>query len=322
MARLRRAPAPPLAVTRSAAPAVNLVLGYAAPELAAWVSAHREAVLRAAEAVETAYMAAVDELASRLPGGVGAWERARGSVLLYDSEREEHLARASKTVEDVEGWQSRALDPHGKRSVVALLPVRALNVANRWVHGFGSATGSGWTMTRLAPSPETPLELAGYDIRRMGVDVTQQTGEDGGVSVVGPPEWERRVLHALRVLYLRSAEAFGFVRQYVDTVKHAAQSGMGIKERTIYIADKTADASPEWLASVFAHEAYHAYLRLSGQYPVYGREAEEQECNAYQLRVLRGLNAREFEVAHLASQTGDHYREVFAGTVRYNPVRG
>jgi hypothetical protein len=159
---------------------VNVVLGYAAPELAAWVSAHREAVLRAAEAVETAYMAAVDELAPRLPGGVGAWERARGSVLFYDSERAEHLARPSTTVENVEGWRSRALDSHGKRSVVALLPVRALNVANRWVHGFGSANGSLWTMTRLAPSPETPLELASYDIRRMGVDVTQQTGEDGG----------------------------------------------------------------------------------------------------------------------------------------------
>jgi hypothetical protein len=48
------------------------VLGYAAPELAAWVDANREAVLRAAEAVETAYVEAVDELASRLPGGVGA----------------------------------------------------------------------------------------------------------------------------------------------------------------------------------------------------------------------------------------------------------
>jgi hypothetical protein len=155
-------------------------MGYAAPELAAWVDANREAVLRAAEAVETAYVEAVDELASRLPGGEGAWERARGSVLFYDSEREEHLARASKTVEDVEGWQSRALDSHGKRSVVALLPVRSLNVANRWVHGFGSATGSGWTMTRTAPSPETPLELASYDIRRMGVDVTQRMGEEGG----------------------------------------------------------------------------------------------------------------------------------------------
>ena len=180
MSRSRRIPAPPLAVTRSAAPAVNVVLGYAAPELAAWVSAHREAVLRAAEAVETAYMAAVDELASRLPGGAGAWERARGSVLFYDSEREEHLARPPTTVENVEGWQSRATDPNGYRSVVALLPVRALNVANRWVHGFGSANGSAWEMTRLAPSPETPLELAGYDIRRMGVDVTQRTGEDGG----------------------------------------------------------------------------------------------------------------------------------------------
>lgn len=171
---------PSLARTRSADPAVGILLGYAAPELAAWVGANREAVLRAAEAVETAYMAAVDELASRLPGGVSAWERARGSVLFYDSEREEHLARSPKTVKDVEGWQSRALDRHGKRSVVALLPVRSLKVANRWVHGFGSATGSGWTMTRLAPSPETPLELAGYDVRRMGVDVSQQTGEEGG----------------------------------------------------------------------------------------------------------------------------------------------
>lgn len=178
MARSRIA-APSLARTRSAAPAVGAVVGYAAPELSAWVAANREAVLRAAEAVETAYMAAVDELAPRLPGGVGAWERARGSVLFYDSEREEHLARSPKTVEDVEGWQSRALDRHGKRSVVALLPVRSLKVANRWVHGFGSATGSGWTMTRLAPSPETPLELASYDIRRMGVDVAQQTSEEG-----------------------------------------------------------------------------------------------------------------------------------------------
>jgi hypothetical protein len=157
-----------------------LVLGYAAPELAAWASANREAVLRAAEAVETAYMAAVDELAPRLPGGVGAWERARGSVLFYDSEREEHLARPPTTVENVEGWQSRNLDPHGYRSVVALLPVRSLDVANRWVYGFGSANGSLWSMTRLAPSPETPLELASYDIRRMGVDVSQRTGEDGG----------------------------------------------------------------------------------------------------------------------------------------------
>lgn len=179
MARSRIA-APSLARTRSAAPAVGAVVGYAAPELSAWVAANREVVLRAAEAVDAAYIAAVDALAPRLPGGEGAWERARGSVLFYDSEREEHFAKRPVTVEDVEGWQSRATDKHGKRSVVALLPVLSLDVANRWVHGFGSATGSGWTMTRTAPSPETPLELASYDIRRMGVDVTQRTGEDGG----------------------------------------------------------------------------------------------------------------------------------------------
>lgn len=180
MARRTRPEAPSLARTRSAAPAVGVLLGYAAPDLVAWASANRDAVLRAAEAVDAAYVAAVDALAPLLPGGEGAWERARGSLLLYDSEREEHLAKRPVTVEDVEGWQSRATDTHGKRSIVALLPVRSLDVANRWAHGFGSATGSLWTMTRLAPSPETPLELASYDIRRMGVDVSQPAGEEGG----------------------------------------------------------------------------------------------------------------------------------------------
>jgi hypothetical protein len=197
---------------------VGILLGYAAPELAAWVSAHREAVLRAAEAVDAAYIAAVDELASRLPGGEGAWERARGSVLFYDSEREEHLARASKTVENVEGWQSRALDSHGKRSVVALLPVRSLNVANRWVHGFGSATGSGWTMTRTAPSPETPLELASYDIRRMGVDVSQQTGEDGGGGSTMPTD-KKPVLDPIHELVLEALRLEGVRPLYRDPVR-------------------------------------------------------------------------------------------------------
>jgi hypothetical protein len=146
-----------------------------------------------------------------------------------------------------------------------------------------------------------------------------EASEGHGMRVVGPPAWKQRVLHALDLLRRYSAEVFGFVRQYADVVQHAEQSGMGIRERTIYIADATADASAEWLASVFAHEAYHAYLRLSGLYPEYGKEAEEQECNAYQLRVLRGLNAREKELAHLSGQTGGHYRTVFSGSVRYNP---
>lgn len=185
MARRTRPEAPSLARTRSAAPAVGILLGYAAPELSAWVSANREAVLRAAEAVDAAYIAAVDALAPRLPGGEGAWERASATLTIYDSESEEHRARKPSRIENVEGWQSRVADKHGKREVLALLPVRlpasegfVARLDNRWVSGHGSDRV--WTLTTAWPSPETPLELAGYEMRRRGVDVSQQTGEERG----------------------------------------------------------------------------------------------------------------------------------------------
>lgn len=179
MARSRTA-APSLARTRSAAPAVGILLDYAAPELAAWVSANREAVLRAAEAVDAAYVAAVDALAPRLPGGESAWERASATLTIYDSESEEHRARKPSRIENVEGWQSRIVDKDGRREVIALLPVRlpasegfVARLDNRWVSGHGSDRV--WTLTTAWPSPETPLELAGYEMRRRGVRAAKES---------------------------------------------------------------------------------------------------------------------------------------------------
>jgi hypothetical protein len=162
---------------------VGVLLGYAAPELAAWVDANREAVLRAAEAVDAAYVAAVDALAPLLPGGETVWERASASLTIYDSESEEHRARKPTRVENVEGWQSRATDKHGKRSVIALLPVRlpsghgfSAHLENRWVHGHGFDRA--WTLTTVWPSALKPLELADYDARRMGVRVEDLENEE------------------------------------------------------------------------------------------------------------------------------------------------
>jgi hypothetical protein len=162
---------------------VGILLDYAAPELAAWVSAHREAVLRAAEAVDAAYVAEVDALAPLLPGGETVWERASASLTIYDSESEEHRARKPTRVENVEGWQSRVTDKHGKRSVVALLPVRlpsghgfSAHLENRWVHGHGFDRA--WTLTTVWPSAIKPLELADYDARRMGVRVEDLENEE------------------------------------------------------------------------------------------------------------------------------------------------
>lgn len=183
MARRTRSEEPSLARTRSAAPAVGILLDYAAPELAAWVSAHREAVLRAAEAVDAAYVAEVDALAPLLPGGETVWERASASLTIYDSESEEHRAHKPTRAENVEGWQSRATDKHGKRSVIALLPVRlpsghgfSTHLENRWVHGHGFDRA--WTLTTVWPSALKPLELADYDARRMGVRVEDLENEE------------------------------------------------------------------------------------------------------------------------------------------------
>ncbi len=214
MARRTRPEAPSLARTRSAAPAVGILLDYAAPELTAWVSANREAVLRAAEAVDAAYVAEVDALAPLLPGGETVWERASASLTIYDSESEEHRARKPSRIENVEGWQSRVADKHGKREVLALLPVRlpasegfVARLDNRWVSGHGSDRV--WTLTTAWPSPETPLELAGYEMRRRGVDVSQQTGEEGGGGSTMPTD-KKPVLDPIHQLVV---EAFRLERR-------------------------------------------------------------------------------------------------------------
>lgn len=186
MARRTRTEAPSLARTRSALPTVTALRDFAAPELSAWVAAHSEAVLRAAESLDAAYIAEVDALAPLLPGGEEAWQRTRASLTVYDSEREERYARKPVTLTDVEGWQSIAADPHGKKAVIALFPpVRPPTGAgftsmldNRWVYGFG--TDRYWTLTTAWPSSAKPLELARYDLVRAGVATSQRAGKEGG----------------------------------------------------------------------------------------------------------------------------------------------
>ena len=129
----------------------------------------------------------------------------------------------------------------------------------------------------------------------------------GDTRYISDPEFTRKVQQAVNLLKTRGGVAYGNLIGCVERIRAYDRSGTDVYASpiTINIAEETFKASFTWLASVLAHESCHAALFLAGR-PHTGRESEE-ECNAYQLMILRQIGGPQGEITHLLNQMkGDH----------------
>jgi len=164
-----------------------------------------------------------------------------------------------------------------------------------------------------------------FDVGRPPRDVLQAfEAEDAmmgkkarGIEVnINDRKYKNKVLSAFQMLPSKDK---AFVTKYVDSVEFAykadgGRSGYNARSKTISLAAPTLKASRQWLASVLVHEAVHGEQGSS-----YHDNAtkSEQEAIARQLQTLIEVGGKEHEIAHLQSQMGDHWKDVFSGKQRW-----
>lgn len=127
------------------------------------------------------------------------------------------------------------------------------------------------------------------------------------------PKFTRKINKALDLLQTRAPASYGNLVSCVGFIVSANRSGVRVKpgsgwdarEVTIEIAEPTFNASTKWLASVLAHESFHAVEILNDD--LYSGVGSEQRAIAYQLMVLKQLRATHREITYLMLQKGDHF---------------
>ncbi|MCC7478713.1 hypothetical protein IT575_09690 [bacterium] len=135
-------------------------------------------------------------------------------------------------------------------------------------------------------------------------------------SVIGSTNFKTKVDAALKELKENTPEAYSVVQQYLGRIEEGFPSRVlaHTTPTVAYVSGEVANHSTVWLAGGIAHEAYHCklyidYKSLHGvpvPESVFAQREAEQRCNAFQLEVLRALNAPESEIKYMESQDGTH----------------
>jgi hypothetical protein len=190
-----------------------------------------------------------------------------------------------------------------------LLPSLVCNVPAQVIESFVMPTPT-ITVTPTAtliptptifPTPTTPADPTQY----------------GNVRIVGSDEFILQTRAALLLLEQMDPEAFHKVQTYVGIIEQGDHSGMWAWEvpPRYEVGDPTAFSTLTWYASTIAHDATHSelYHLYAAEHPgeyvpddVYGGVEKELYCNAYQLEVLKHINAPQWEIDYLAAQDGTH----------------
>jgi hypothetical protein len=110
-----------------------------------------------------------------------------------------------------------------------------------------------------------------------------------------------KIEECLKMLKEKANQYYIWLEKMDVKIRPFSKSGAAVTENTVDIASGTFNASKTWLASVIVHETIHIWQYRSKK-DYYG-QAAEQECNKYQLCVLRLLGAPQSEITYMLSQT-------------------
>ena len=126
----------------------------------------------------------------------------------------------------------------------------------------------------------------------------------GGIRLTGSPEFITQTRRALALLQAKAPGAFLKIQTYVGIIAEGQHSGMWVWEvpPRYEVGDPTAFYSVTWYASTIAHDATHSELYHNGQ-PWEGVEVEKF-CDAYQLTVLKQIDAPQNEIDYLSGLDG------------------
>jgi hypothetical protein len=142
------------------------------------------------------------------------------------------------------------------------------------------------------------------------------------IAVFGRQKFRDNVAAALRLLRAQAPEAFGLCEQYFSVVIMSRHSGVDVTSRpaVVMLREWATRASPRYLASVLAHEAFHCRLYWSYRegHPgsddvppeIFSGETGERECVEYQIEVLKRLGGTDQEVSHLRDSLKTEYWKV------------
>ena len=139
----------------------------------------------------------------------------------------------------------------------------------------------------------------------------------GRIAIVGEPKFVAQTRAALALLERKDIEAFTKVQTYIGVIEQGKHSGMWVWESPprYEVGNVTAFFSVTWYASTIAHDATHSelYARYYMAHPgkavpeeIYGGVAIERFCNAYQIEVLKHINAPQSEIDYMATLDGTH----------------
>ena len=167
-----------------------------------------------------------------------------------------------------------------------------------------------------------------YPINRSGLQpmAAQETAPEatriGTCAIDGSTEWSEEIKSALRLLQVKSPEAYSLIQTHVGII-HEGPDEFGpyckIKKDhwpfPVVIMSRSYTRNTNWCAPALAHEAYHAYLHdwrfeaPKTDFPIteHDSQAEEKACANYQVRVSEEIGAPAGQIEYLKSSDGSHY---------------
>ncbi len=139
----------------------------------------------------------------------------------------------------------------------------------------------------------------------------------GDIEIVGTHEFITQTRAALALLEQKDGGAFRKIQTYIGIIEQGEHSGMWVWEQPprYEVGDATAFYSLTWYASTIAHDATHSelYHQYALAHPgesvpaeVYASVEVERFCNAYQLEVLKRIDAPQDEIDYMSTLDGTH----------------
>lgn len=125
------------------------------------------------------------------------------------------------------------------------------------------------------------------------------------VAIAGSAEMIRAAEGALDLLRDNAPDDHAYVIRWTQRIEQYGRTCADVESSRIYLAGRTYNASPQWLASVLVHEARH--IELYQQQREYGGQDEELDCQRLQLDTLRRLRGTHDEIRWLEAQNGKHF---------------
>lgn len=141
--------------------------------------------------------------------------------------------------------------------------------------------------------------------------------EYGRLKIVGNSEFVSQTRKALALLEQNDTEAFIKIQTYIGIIEQGDHSGMWVWESPprYEVGDATAFFSVTWYASTIAHDATHSELYAQYQITHPGESVPEEVfggveieifCNAYQLEILKTIDAPQSEIDYMGTLDGTH----------------